>query len=141
MNGRFWIFIAAILAGFAVAAGAIGAHALGETVSADAKRIFSTGQRNHIIHALALLGVGIVLLQSEGRRARFAAWFLQISRPCLPDWHFLLLGRHLRTGREGPDFQRWDRPPWRHIIYGWLGSIRDRSAWPAQLKQEAGAMP
>ncbi len=79
MNGRFWIFIAAILGGFAVAAGALGAHALGETVSADAKRIFSTGQHYHIIHAVALLGVGIVLLQSEGRRARFAAWFLQIA--------------------------------------------------------------
>ena len=79
MNGRYWIFVAAILGCFAVAAGALGAHALGETVSADARRIFSTGQQYHSIHALALLEVGIVLLQSEGRRARFAAWFLQAA--------------------------------------------------------------
>ena len=79
MSGRFWIFIAAILGGLAVAAGAIGSHALGDAVSADAKRIFSTGQRYHALHALALLGVGIVLLQSEGRRARFSTWFLQVA--------------------------------------------------------------
>ena len=79
MSGRFWIFIAAILGGLAVAAGAIGSHALGDAASADAKRIFSTGQHYHALHALALLGVGIVLLQSEGRRARFATWFLQVA--------------------------------------------------------------
>ncbi len=78
MNGRFWIFIAAILGGLAVAAGAIGSHALGD-ISADAKRIFSTGQHYHALHALALLGVGIVLLQSEGSRARFSTWFLQAA--------------------------------------------------------------
>ncbi len=79
MSGRFWIFIAALLAGLAVAAGAIGAHALGDAVSAESKRIFSAGQRNHFLHALALLGVGIVLLQSEGRRARFSTFSLQIA--------------------------------------------------------------
>ena len=79
MSGRFWIFIAAILGGLAVAAGAIGAHALGGAVSADAKRIFSTAQHYHALHALAMLGVGIVLLQSEGRRTRFATWFLQVA--------------------------------------------------------------
>jgi uncharacterized membrane protein YgdD (TMEM256/DUF423 family) len=79
MNGRFWIFLAAILGGVAVAAGAIGSHALGDAVSADAKRIFSTGQLYHALHAFALLGVGIVLLQSEGRRARFSSWFLQVA--------------------------------------------------------------
>ncbi len=78
MSARFWIFVAGILGGLAVAAGAIGAHALGDA-SADAKRIFSTGQHYHSLHALALLGVGIVLLQSEERRARFATWFLQIA--------------------------------------------------------------
>lgn len=78
MGGRFWIFLAAILGGLAVAAGAIGAHAL-TAASADAKRIFSTGQQYHALHALALLCVGIVLIQTEGWRARFATWFLQIA--------------------------------------------------------------
>ena len=79
MSGRFWIFIAAILGGLAVAAGAIGSHALVDAANTDAKRIFSTGQHYHALHALALVGVGIVLLQSEGRRARFATWFLQVA--------------------------------------------------------------
>jgi uncharacterized membrane protein YgdD (TMEM256/DUF423 family) len=79
MSGRFWIFIAALLGGVAVAAGAIGAHALGDAVSVEMKRIFSTGQRYHALHALALLAVGIVLLQSEGRRALFSTWSLQVA--------------------------------------------------------------
>ena len=44
MSGRFWIFIAALLGGVAVAAGAIGAHALGDAVSVETKGIFRTGQ-------------------------------------------------------------------------------------------------
>ncbi len=79
MSARFWIFLAAVLGGLAVAAGALGAHALAETTSADARRIFHTGQQYHALHALALLGVGIVMLQSEGWRARFATVFLQIA--------------------------------------------------------------
>ena len=131
MSGRFWIFIAAILGGLAVAAGAIGSHALVDAASADAKRIFSTGQHYHALHALALLGVGIVLLQSEGRRARFATWFLQVAALA-----FLIFGRHLRAGRARIKFQRGNRAAWRHFIYGWLGSLCDRSARVAQLKQE-----
>ena len=79
MSGRFWISIAALLGGVAVAAGAIGAHALGDAVSAESKRMFSTGQQYHLLHALALLSAGIVLLQSEGRRARFSTWFLHFA--------------------------------------------------------------
>ncbi len=79
MTGRFWIFIAAILGGVAVAAGAIGAHALSDAASVETKRIFSTGQQYHALHALALLAVGIILLQSEGRRALFSTWLLQAA--------------------------------------------------------------
>ena len=79
MNGRFWIFLAALLGSVAVAAGAVGAHALGNAVSVETKAIFRTGQQYHVLHALALLAVGIVLLQSEGRRARFSTWSLQAA--------------------------------------------------------------
>jgi len=79
MSGRFWIFVAAVLGALAVAAGALGAHALGDAVSVESRRIFSTGQHYHSLHALALLGVGIVLLQSEGRRALFSTWSLQAA--------------------------------------------------------------
>ena len=59
--------------------GAIGAHALGDAVSVETKGIFRTGQQYHALHALALLAVGIVLLQSEGRRALFSTWSLQVA--------------------------------------------------------------
>jgi uncharacterized membrane protein YgdD (TMEM256/DUF423 family) len=79
MSGRYWIFIAAILGGLAVAAGAIGAHALPEAAPPDARRMFQTAQLYHALHALALIGVGVVLMQSEGWRARFATWLLQFA--------------------------------------------------------------
>ncbi len=80
MSGRFWIFIGALLGGLAVAAGAIGAHALPQVAaSPDARRIFQTGQLYHALHALALIAVGLVLMQSEGWRARFSAWLLHLA--------------------------------------------------------------
>jgi uncharacterized membrane protein YgdD (TMEM256/DUF423 family) len=80
MSARFWIFAAALLGGLAVVAGAVGAHALPDTAAlAVPARIFNTGQLYHALHALALLGVAIVLLQSQGRRAVFADWLLQIA--------------------------------------------------------------
>ncbi len=80
MSGRFWIFLAALLGGLAVVAGAAGAHALPDaTALAVPVRIFNTAQLYHAIHALALLGVGIVLVQSEGQRTATATWLLQIA--------------------------------------------------------------
>ncbi len=80
MSGRFWIVIGAILGGLSVAAGAIGAHAIADTAALPgAKSIFSTGQLYHALHALALLAVGIVLIQSEGWRARFSTVFLHAA--------------------------------------------------------------
>ncbi len=79
MSGRYWIFIGALLGGLAVAAGAIGAHALPAAAAADARRIFQTGQLYHALHALALVAVGVVLMQSDGRRERFATWLLQLA--------------------------------------------------------------
>ncbi len=79
MSGRIWIFLAALLGGLAVAAGAVGAHALGDAASAESRRIFGVGQQYHLLHALALLAAGIVLLQSEERRPRFATLFLQAA--------------------------------------------------------------
>jgi uncharacterized membrane protein YgdD (TMEM256/DUF423 family) len=78
MSGRFWISIGALLGGLAVAAGAIGAHALPEA-AANARRIFQTGQLYHALHALALIAVGALLMQSEGWRARFSAGLMHFA--------------------------------------------------------------
>lgn len=78
MRGRYWIFLGALLGGLAVAAGALGAHALPDA-QPDARRIFQTGQLYHALHALALVAVGAVLMQSEGWRARYSTWLLQLA--------------------------------------------------------------
>lgn len=74
--GRFWIFIAAVLGALSVAAGAIGAH----EVTADASRqAFASAALYHTLHALALLGVGVVLFISQGWRTRVGTIFLNLA--------------------------------------------------------------
>ncbi|MGO9986069.1 MAG: DUF423 domain-containing protein [Rhodomicrobium sp.] len=78
MAARFWIFLAGLFGASAVVAGAIGAHALpGGAYSA--LETYRTGQLYHALHALALLGVGVLMLQTEASRARFASWAFQIA--------------------------------------------------------------
>jgi uncharacterized membrane protein YgdD (TMEM256/DUF423 family) len=80
MGARFWIFIAAILGGLAVVAGAVGAHALPDSEAlAVPVRIFNTGQLYHALHALALLGVALTMIATADSRAGWAGWFLQIA--------------------------------------------------------------
>lgn len=62
---QFFLAIAAIFGGFAVAAGAFGSHALREQLSDRAMEIFETGARYQMYHALALLAVGILLSQAK----------------------------------------------------------------------------
>ncbi|HBL12504.1 MAG TPA: DUF423 domain-containing protein [Cyanobacteria bacterium UBA11162] len=62
---RIFLFIAALLGGFAVAAGAFAAHALKEKLGERAIEIFETGARYQIYHSLALLMVGLLLTRTE----------------------------------------------------------------------------
>lgn len=59
---KFFLAIAPILAGIAVAAGAFAAHALKSQLSENALTIFETGARYQMYHALGLLLAGILLL-------------------------------------------------------------------------------
>jgi uncharacterized membrane protein YgdD (TMEM256/DUF423 family) len=80
MSARFWIFLAALLGGLSVVAGAVGAHAFPDQQAlAVPLRIFNTGQQYHALHALALLGVALVLQQSEGRRTGFSSLLLHTA--------------------------------------------------------------
>jgi uncharacterized membrane protein YgdD (TMEM256/DUF423 family) len=60
---RVFILIAAILGLFSVAGGAFGAHALKAQLSEKALDTFDLGIRYQMYHALALLLVGLLLLQ------------------------------------------------------------------------------
>lgn len=54
-----WIVVGAVLAFLGVAAGAFGAHALEGRLPPDLVRVFETGARYHLVHALALTFVGL----------------------------------------------------------------------------------
>ena len=58
---RVFLVVAALSACLSVAAGAFGAHALRERLSADLLGTFQTAATYQMYHALALLGVGILL--------------------------------------------------------------------------------
>jgi uncharacterized membrane protein YgdD (TMEM256/DUF423 family) len=58
---RAFLVLAALSGCLAVAAGAFGAHALRERLSPDMLGVFQTAVTYQMYHALALLGVGILL--------------------------------------------------------------------------------
>lgn len=62
---KFFLSIAAILAGLSVASGAFASHALKNRLSEGALAIFETGSKYQMYHALALLVVGLLLSRSE----------------------------------------------------------------------------
>ena len=60
-EGMVWRRIAAVLAFFGVALGALGAHALKDTLTAnDSLATWKTGALYHLVHALALFVVASV---------------------------------------------------------------------------------
>lgn len=80
MSARIWIFLAALFGGLAVIVGAIGAHAAGIRVAPPVvARIFDTAHLYHALHALALLGVGLLLLVTQERRTLWSGVFLNLS--------------------------------------------------------------
>ena len=62
---RIFLVIAAIFAGLSVAAGAFASHALRDRLTERALEIFETGAKYQMYHALALLGVALLLLRVQ----------------------------------------------------------------------------
>jgi uncharacterized membrane protein YgdD (TMEM256/DUF423 family) len=58
---RLFLSLGAVSALIAVAAGAFGAHALRDRLSADMLAVWQTGASYQMYHALALLAVGLIL--------------------------------------------------------------------------------
>ena len=63
--GQTFITISAILGFLGVGLGAFGAHGLKAKLSADMMVVFETAARYHLIHAVALLGIGILARQMD----------------------------------------------------------------------------
>jgi uncharacterized membrane protein YgdD (TMEM256/DUF423 family) len=75
MTPRAAMAAGALLMAVAVALGAFGAHALKARLAPDLLVVWQTGVTYHALHALALLVVGMLMVQIGGSGTlRFAAW-------------------------------------------------------------------
>jgi len=78
--GNRWLVTGAVLAGLGVAAGAFGTHALSSRLSPDLLDIFETATRYHVLHAVALLVVGLAGRSDPASRAwNGAGWLFTIG--------------------------------------------------------------
>jgi len=77
MSPRLTLVLASIAMFLAVALGAFGAHALKSRLSADMTGVWQTAVQYHAWHALALFGVGLLMLHwPERADLGIAAWLL-----------------------------------------------------------------
>ena len=75
-NAERWIVTGAVSAATAIAAGAFGAHALRTRLDARSFEIFETAAHYHLIHALALVLVGVLVAAGWDRAARAGVGFV-----------------------------------------------------------------
>jgi uncharacterized membrane protein YgdD (TMEM256/DUF423 family) len=75
MNARLALTLAGIFMFAAVALGAFGAHALKDRLDPSMFPVWQTAVQYHAWHALALLGIGSLLLHfPQSRGLKLAAW-------------------------------------------------------------------
>ena len=74
---KSFVALGAFLGALGVALGAFGAHGLKTVLSPDMLATFETGVRYHLIHALAILAVGVLIrIWPEARLLPAAGWLL-----------------------------------------------------------------
>lgn len=60
MNNKTWILLGGIFGFFGVALGAFGAHGLKDSLSPEMLDIYKTGVNYQLIHAIAILALGLL---------------------------------------------------------------------------------
>lgn len=71
---RLFLALGAVSAALAVATGAFGAHALDGIATPERIETWRTAAHYHLVHALALVAIGLVLAHQDGRLLRTAGW-------------------------------------------------------------------
>lgn len=71
-----WIKIGALVMAAAIILGAFGAHALKSKLSVDMMEVYKTAVLYHALHALGLLFIGVLSLQSSDTHLLWAGIFL-----------------------------------------------------------------
>ena len=74
-----WFIVGALAGALGVALGAFGAHGLKASVSDDMLKVFETGVRYHMYHALALLAVGLAAQRWPGSWIQAAGWLFVVG--------------------------------------------------------------
>ena len=73
---KIFLLIASLFAFLSVLAGAFGAHALRQKLSADLLNVFEVGVRYQMYHALALIGVAWILSVYTSPLIAYGGWLL-----------------------------------------------------------------
>lgn len=76
---RLFFAIGSLSAGLAVALGAFGAHALRATLDAHLLGVFETGVRYQLLHAIALLCVGLAHRHWPGKVLSAGGWLFVVG--------------------------------------------------------------
>ncbi|MEC0126842.1 DUF423 domain-containing protein [Paenibacillus pabuli] len=77
---RKWMMVGAVLTMLSVAIGAFGAHMLKDQIGADAIAVYETGVQYHMIHAIALLIIGLTAGQlGPSAKLKWAARLLFVG--------------------------------------------------------------
>lgn len=76
---RAFVLLGATFAALSVAAGAFGAHALRDRLSASDLTIFETAVRYQMYHALALLGVAFAAQRWPGSLPQWSGWLFVLG--------------------------------------------------------------
>lgn len=76
---RLFIRVGAVAGFVGVALGAFGAHALRARLSADHLAVFETGVRYQLVHALALVLVGVLMTHRPSRLTTAAGWCFTVG--------------------------------------------------------------
>lgn len=71
------IILASIFGALGVGLGAFGAHGLADILEANGRAdTFSTGTLYHLVHAVVLLGIGLVAYHIDSNLLRYAGYFI-----------------------------------------------------------------
>ncbi len=76
---RIFLTIGAVLGALGVGAGAFAAHGLKARLTPDLLAVFETGARYQMIHALALLAVGLLLARTPHPAVTASGWLFIIG--------------------------------------------------------------
>ena len=71
---RQWLMFSALFGFFGVCLGAFGGHVLKKVIPEESFSIYQVGVFYHLIHTLALFGVGLLAAQSPSLDTRVAGW-------------------------------------------------------------------